>query len=251
MTSAATTSRRFGIGDVIAALKPDFPDVTISKIRFLESEGLVQPQRTSSGYRKFSDTDVERLRFILTAQRDHYLPLKVIREHLGSADQRGESPGPIKSGGSKSRTRPTAVEAASIAGGLSANALEATAADARISRAELLEAAGLKEAQLAALESYGLVTSRGGSQFDATAVLIAQTVSDMMEFGIEPRHLRSFKVAADREVSLMAQVMTPMLKSRADDSRKKAQDKIRDLAALSIRLHAALVKAGLDEDVLG
>ena len=251
MTSAATTSRRFGIGDVIAALKPDFPDVTISKIRFLESEGLVAPQRTSSGYRKFSAADVERLRFILTAQRDHYLPLKVIRKHLGSADRRGESPGPIKSGDTKSRTRPSAVESSSTPDGFSATVFDAAGVDGRMSRAELLEAAGLKESQLAALESYGLVSSRGGSQFDATAVLIAQTVNDMMAFGIEPRHLRSFKLAADREVDLMAQVMTPMLKSRADDSRNRAQEKIRDLAALSIRLHTALVKSGLDEYLLG
>ena len=245
MTASATSTQRLGIGDVIAALKPEFPDVTISKIRFLESEGLVQPQRTASGYRKFAESDIERLRFILSAQRDHYLPLKVIREHLDSADRRGEAPAIIASGGATAMT-PTGTRARTSAN----RALEPDPTGGRVSRAELLEAASLTEGQLAALESYGLVTSRDGSRFDSTAVQIGKTVSDMMAFGIEPRHLRSYTVATDREVGLIAQVMTPMLKARAKDSRKHAQQNIRQLADLSVQLHSALVKAALDEDLL-
>ncbi len=251
MSSAAPSSTLLGIGDVIAALRTDFPDVTISKIRFLESEGLVEPQRTASGYRKFVEADVDRLRFILAAQRDQYLPLKVIREHLAEADRRGLMPEPIRSE-SPSPTKRAAGSRGGVSDG-SDGALtnsDELNGESRMSRHELLETAKLKESQLASLESYGLVTSRDGSQFDATAILIARTISDMMAFGIEPRHLRSFKVAADREVGLMAQVMTPLLKSRTAESRASAAAKIRDLAELSSQLHSALVKAGLDQDVL-
>lgn len=236
MSSTAPSSHLLGIGDVIAALRPDFPDVTISKIRFLESEGLVQPQRTASGYRKFVEADVDRLRFILAAQRDQYLPLKVIREHLAAA--------PSSSTLTTSRQSNAEPPHGDQPHG------DQPYGESRVSRDELLETARLKESQLAALESYGLVTSRDGSQFDSTAILIARTISDMMAFGIEPRHLRSFKVAADREVGLMAQVMTPLLKSRTAASRADAAAKIRDLADLSNQLHSALVKAGLDQDVL-
>ncbi|MGH3243750.1 MAG: transcriptional regulator FtsR, partial [Spirillospora sp.] len=130
------------IGDVLGLLRPDFPDITISKIRFLESEGLVEPQRSPSGYRKFADADVERLRFVLTAQRDHYLPLRVIRQHLQARD-RGENVPPL---GPQPR-RPRTLVAA-----------DTTAEDpaVRLTRRQLLDGAGIDEALLARLEEYGL-----------------------------------------------------------------------------------------------
>jgi DNA-binding transcriptional MerR regulator len=226
-----------GIGDVLAVLRPDFPDVSISKIRFLESEGLVAPQRTASGYRKFSHADVERLRYVLACQRDQYLPLKVIREHLEAIDRGLEPP-------ALGIETPRAPRALVSTDGLPDAEAFRPSAEVKLSRAELLESSGLPDAVLGQLESYGLVTRRG-SHYDAHALSVATTVAEMSAFGIEPRHLRTFKVAADREVGLVEQVVTPLLKARDPEGQDRADDAIRQLAALSVRLHAALVKAGL------
>jgi DNA-binding transcriptional MerR regulator len=226
-----------GIGDVLATLRPDFPDVTISKIRFLESEGLVSPQRTSSGYRKFSHGDVERLRYILACQRDQYLPLKVIREHLEAIDRGLEPP----TAGEGPRVPRALV---STDGMPSPESFRPSASDVRLSRGELLEASGLDEALLAQVESFGLIAKRG-THYDGESLVIAKTVAEMAAFGIEPRHLRTFKVAADREVGLVEQVVTPLLRQRDPDGQQRADDAIRELASLSVRLHSALVKAGL------
>ncbi|MDA8437058.1 MAG: MerR family transcriptional regulator [Actinomycetales bacterium] len=236
MTAVASRSL-MGIGDVLSALRPDFPDVTISKIRFLESEGLVQPERTSSGYRKFSHADVERLRYVLACQRDQYLPLKVIREHLEAID-RGLEP-------------PTGVEGPRVPRALvstdgmpSSDTFRPASSEVRLSRGEILEASGLDDALLTQLEGYGLITKRG-AHYDGEALTVASTVAEMSAFGIEPRHLRTFKVAADREVGLVEQVVTPLLRQRDPEGQQRADDAIRQLASLSVRLHAALVKAGL------
>ncbi|MBI1376165.1 MAG: MerR family DNA-binding transcriptional regulator [Frankiales bacterium] len=226
-----------GIGDVLAVLRPDFPDVTISKIRFLESEGLVAPQRTSSGYRKFSHADVERLRYVLACQRDQYLPLKVIREHLEAID-RGLEPAT----GTEGPRVPRAL--VSTDGLPTSETFRPGGADVRLSRKELLEASGLDDSVLAQLEGFGLVVKRG-THFDGEALVVASTVAEMSAFGIEPRHLRAFKVAADREVGLVEQVVTPLLRQRDPEGQQRADDAIRQLASLSVRLHAALVKAGL------
>jgi DNA-binding transcriptional MerR regulator len=226
-----------GIGDVLAVLRPDFDDVTISKIRFLESEGLVQPERTSSGYRKFSHADVERLRYVLACQRDQYLPLKVIREHLEAID-RGLEPATGVEG-------PRVPRSLVCTDGMpSSDAFRPAASEVRLSRGEILEASGLDDALLTQLEGYGLITKRG-SHYDGEALTVANTVAEMSAFGIEPRHLRTFKVAADREVGLVEQVVTPLLRQRDPEGRQRADDAIRQLASLSVRLHAALVKAGL------
>jgi DNA-binding transcriptional MerR regulator len=226
-----------GIGDVLATLRPDFPDVTISKIRFLESEGLIAPQRTASGYRKFSHGDVERLRYVLACQRDQYLPLKVIREHLEAIDRGLEPPT-----GSEGPRVPRAL--VSTDGMPSPDAFRPSTSDVRLSRGELLEASGLDEALLAQVESFGLVSKRG-AHYDGEALVIATTIAEMAAFGIEPRHLRTFKVAADREVGLVEQVVTPLLRQRDPEGQQRADDAIRELASLSVRLHSALVKAGL------
>jgi DNA-binding transcriptional MerR regulator len=239
--SATSASRSFlSIGEVLSQLRADFPDVTISKIRFLESEGLVEPERTSAGYRKFSHPDVQRLRYVLTAQRDHYLPLRVIKDHLEALD-RGLEPAAHPSTGP--RVPMTLVSSEGLPG---PEAFGKDATDIRLSRRELLETAELDEASLVQLEQYGLVSTRtGGTHYDGTSLSIARTVAEMSRFGIEPRHLRAFKTAADREVGLVEQVVTPLVRQRGPEARARAEEVARELAALSVRLHAALVKAGL------
>jgi len=223
------------IGEVLAKLRGDFPDITISKIRFLESEGLIEPQRTPSGYRKFTTPDLERLRYVLLAQRDNYLPLKVIKENLDALD-RGLEPAQVSGGSASPRMLPVDAEIAPSA--------FAEQSDLRLSRDELLKSAEITEEQLAELESYGLVSMRG-KHFDGDALMVAKVVGELSAFGIEGRHLRAFKAAADREVGLVEQVITPLLRQKNTDSKARAEEVAREIASLSIRLHASLVRAGL------
>src|SRR4051794_18609929 len=238
---AGRGSRAFmSIGDVLSQLRPDFPDVTISKIRFLEAEGLVEPERTASGYRKFSRDDLARLRYVLSAQRDHYLPLRVIKEHLEALD-RGLEPATPPGG---SPRVPRALVAAEGLPGPDAFVREVS--ELRLSRRELLDAAGLEDEQLQQLEQYGLVSVRAGANhYDGDALVIAKTVAEMARFGIEARHLRPFRSAADREVGLFEQVVTPLVRQRNPEARARAEEAVRELAALSVKLHATLVRAGL------
>ena len=240
MSARSTSRAALSIGEVLTQLRADFPDVTISKIRFLESEGLVEPDRTSAGYRKFSHADVHRLRYVLTAQRDHYLPLRVIKDHLDALD-RGLEPADHANAG------PRVPMALIATDGLPGpEAFGTDPAEVRLSRKELLDAAELDEAALGQLEQYGLVAPRPGSNhYDGTSLVVARTVAEMSRFGIEPRHLRSFKAAADREVGLVEQVVTPLVRQRNPEAKARAEEVARELAALSVRLHAALVKAGL------
>jgi DNA-binding transcriptional MerR regulator len=223
------------IGEVLSKLRADFPDVTISKIRFLESEGLIEPQRTPSGYRKFTSVDLERLRYVLLAQRDQYLPLKVIKDNLDALD-RGLEPSAQPGTSPKPRMVPldTAIAPSSFA----------EQSELRLSRAELLESAGISDEQLIELESFGLVQIKG-RYFDGDSLMIAKVVSELSSFGIEGRHLRAFKSAADREVGLVEQVITPLLRQKNPDSKARAEEVSREIASLSVRLHAALVRAGL------
>jgi DNA-binding transcriptional MerR regulator len=223
------------IGEVLSKLRGEFPDITISKIRFLESEGLIDPQRTPSGYRKFTIVDLDRLRYVLAAQRDQYLPLRVIKENLDALD-RGLTPA---SNGSTS----VAPRLATVDGDFAPSNFVHDS-QLRLSRIELLESSGLNEDQLVELESYGLVTIKG-RYYDADALSVARTVAEMAAFGIEGRHLRSFKTAADREVGLVEQVITPLLRQKSSDAQARAEEVQRELASLSIRLHAALVASGL------
>ena len=236
----AVPSRAFmSIGEVLATLRADFPDVTISKIRFLESEGLVEPERTPSGYRKFSRDDVARLRYVLSAQRDNYLPLRVIKSHLEAID-RGLEPPATPGGGPQV---PRALVVADGLPGPDSFAREST--ELRLSREELADAAGVEAAELDMLEQYGLVAARPGGYYDGDALVIAKTVAEMSRFGLEPRHLRAFRAAADREVGLVEQVVAPMVRQRNPEARGRAEEVARELGSLSVRLHAMLVKAGL------
>ena len=198
-----------GIGQVLAELRPEFPDISPSKIRFLEAEGLITPARAESGYRRFAVADIERLRFILTAQRDEYLPLRVIKERLDAlgGDEAGAAP-------------PVAM-----------------------TRSELLEATGADEEILAELEDYGLV--RRARLYGMEAVAVVRAAVAVREYGIEPRHLRAVKAAADREVSLVEQVVAPLARQRG--SREPALLAARDVAGHIARLHATLVEDGLSE----
>ena len=240
--AASARSGSFSIGEVLSRLRPEFPDVTISKIRFLEAEGLIEPQRAPSGYRKFGHDDVERLRFVLTAQRDHYLPLRVIKDHLDAIDQ--GLPPPALPGGGHASTPPPQIVGED--GQLAPSAFQQSGSDLRLNRTELIEAADIKAELLEQLESYGLITPRHGrDHFDEDALEIARIAGELAGFGLEPRHLRAFRTAADREVGLIEQVVAPLIRQRGLDSRARAEERTRELAALSVRLHALLVKSGL------
>jgi DNA-binding transcriptional MerR regulator len=218
------------IGAVLSRLRDEFPEVTISKIRFLEAEGLVEPQRTPSGYRKFGAADVDRLAYVLRVQRDHYLPLRVIREHLDALD-RGEPvalPGPGES-------------REVLDGSLEPE----VPARMRVGREELLAATGADADALAEWESYGLVVADGDGGYDAETVNIARLIVDLGRFGLEPRHLRAVRAAADREAGLVEQVVAPLRRHRNPQTRMHAEVTARELATLSVRLHAAMVQSVL------
>ena len=222
------------IGEVLSKLRPEFPDVTISKIRFLEAEGLIDPQRTPSGYRKFTNVDLDRLRYVLLAQRDAYLPLKVIKENLDALD-RGLTPPKVP--GSMPTVRLASTDPA---------ASDFPRSDLRLSREELLSSSKLSDDQLVEIEGYGLITPKGRF-YDGDALAIATSVAALASFGIEARHLRAFKTAADREVGLIQQVVTPMYKQKNTDSKARADELVKELSSLSVALHASLVRAGLNE----
>ncbi|MFJ1593921.1 MerR family transcriptional regulator [Kitasatospora albolonga] len=230
--TATADAHWVSIGTVLTRLREEFPEVTISKIRFLEAEGLVEPRRTPSGYRKFAPGDVERLAQVLRMQRDHYLPLKVIREHL-DALARGEQPALPSPGGQRD---------------LGDSVWESgpgAATVARIGRAELLAAAQVDEEQLAEWESYGLIVAAPEGGYDAEMVTVAKLVADLGRFGLEPRHLRAMRASADREAGLVEQLVAPLRRHRNPQTRAHAEATANELAELSVRLHAALVQTAL------
>jgi DNA-binding transcriptional MerR regulator len=238
------------IGAVLELLRPDFPDVTISKIRFLEAEGLVTPQRAASGYRRFTAYDCARLRFILTAQRDHYLPLKVIRSQL-DAQPDGELPA---FGSPYSAPRLVSVpgngDGASAAGsGAGTDTAAVAPPRIRLSREDLLERSGVDDELLTALLKAGVITTGPGGFFDEHAVVILQCARALSEYGVEPRHLRAFRSAADRQSDLIAQIAGPVVKADKAGARDRADDLAREVAALAITLHTSLVKSAV-RDVL-
>jgi DNA-binding transcriptional MerR regulator len=228
---------RLGIGKVLDELLPEFPDLTITKIRYLESEGLLEPERTSSGYRKFSFHDVERLRFILRQQRDKFWPLGYIRQVLDDMD-RGVAP-ETQPGGT------VRVPQLSLAedGLPTAETFTQPRSNARLSREELLESAGIDSATLDAIEEFGLISRRPSqTYYDGEALHVAALVAEFAELGVEPRHLRMFRAAADREFALFEQVVTP--RSRRLD-KEAAEHTVGELAALSVRLQTVLVRSRL------
>jgi DNA-binding transcriptional MerR regulator len=222
------------IGEVLAHLRPEFPDTTISKLRFLETEGLVEPQRTAAGYRKYTWGHLARLRYILTAQRDHYLPLRVIREHLAALD-RGEQPPGAR---------------ASMMAVVSEQPAAAGHDDVWLTRQELLDRAGVDSALLHDLERHGLIAPAPGGAYPADALAVVTAAARLAEFGLEARHLRPYRVSADREVGLFNQLVAPVVRQNDPAARARAAETVRELAALTQQLYAALVRAGL-RDTLG
>jgi DNA-binding transcriptional MerR regulator len=227
--SAEPARAYFGIGEVLAQLRAEFPDVSVSKIRFLETEGLIQPARSPSGYRRFAMADVERLRYILTAQRDRYLPLRVIKDQL---DAGGRDPGPRRVGRRPVLTDRPADPAAPL------------------TRRGLLDATGLDEARLAELEDFGLVR-RNGRQYGPDAVEAARAVVALDRYGVQARHLRVLRAAAERETALIEQVVAPMLRQRSPGARDRAGRTAREIAAITLQLHAALIEAALADAGFG
>ena len=231
------------IGAVLETLRPEFPDVTISKIRFLEAEGLVTPQRSASGYRRFSAYDCARLRYVLTAQRDHYLPLKVIKAQL-DAQPDGELPETAAFAFSAPRLVDVSGPRADEAG---AQAVPRN--PARLSREDVLESSGVADQLLTALVRAGVITAGPAGFFDEHAVVIAQCAKALAEYGVEARHLRAFRSAADRQSDLIAQIAGPVVKAGKAGARDRADDLAREVASLAITLHTALVKSAV-RDVL-
>ena len=203
------------IGQVLDELSSEFPDVSPSKIRFLEAEGLIQPLRSSSGYRRFSVADIERLRFILTAQRDEYLPLRVIKDRLDALDG-------------------TSLDGTGVGAAVPAVAM---------TRSELLAAAGAAEDLLAELEDYGLI--RRARSYGTQALSVLRSAVRLGEHGIQPRHLRAVKAAVERESALIEQAVAPL--TRQKGSREPALRAAQDIAGHIASLHAALIEDGLSE----
>ena len=284
------------IGEVLGILKPEFPDITVSKIRFLEGAGLVQPDRSASGYRKFSEDDVARLRFVLRAQRDQYLPLRVIRQRLtdlervGGLDASGappvqggpgpsveESPGagaePAAadmpgSGAAGARTAgagpagdgpagPGGAGAAvtdAPAGGQAGRATGAGFAaappsDAQFTRDELCRAAGATVEQLLELESFGLVSARGsgerGAWYGGDDLVLLRLARELADYGLEARHLRMYKLFAEREAALFEQVVAPLVRQRNPEARTRARDTIEALAQLGGRMRDLALRSAV------
>jgi DNA-binding transcriptional MerR regulator len=221
-----------GIGEVLVELRAEFPDISVSKIRFLESEGLITPARSPSGYRRFGPSDVDQLRFILTAQRDQYLPLRVIKERL---EQRS---GDIQrtSTGQRTSTDQRAGD-------------EQRAGNERtemVGRRELLEAAGIDDAALAELEAHGLVR-RVGRLYGQDALDVAATAAALASYGVQARHLRAVRTAVDRDTALIEQVVAPTLRQRSPHARDAAGRTAREIATLLLRLHRAMIESALAE----
>jgi DNA-binding transcriptional MerR regulator len=277
------------IGEVLGILKPEFPDITVSKIRFLEGAGLVQPERSASGYRKFSEDDVARLRFVLRAQRDQYLPLRVIRQRLADLEQvgglaaKGAPPGDPRAGpdaGAGGTAAPPGADPGAGPGGLAPGAGGAAVAqgagagaggaagaaaqpawtaggvfggaspsDAQFTRDELCRAAGATVEQLLELESFGLVSARGsgerGAWYGGDDLILLRLARELGDYGLEARHLRMYKLFAEREAALFEQVVAPLVRQRNPEARARARDTIDSLAQLGGRMRDLALRSAV------
>jgi DNA-binding transcriptional MerR regulator len=272
-----TTAPHRSIGEVLALLKDEFPDITISKIRFLESQGLLDPERTPSGYRRFYDKDVDRLRWILRQQRENFLPLKVIKGRLaeGLDVPADEEPAHAAPPQPAADTRPTpparapqpAVAPASMPAQPAPDAPRRVlpepalfaqrpimptyrGGDSAVSLTvdELAASCGLSVADIADLERFDLIEHRSiGATivYDEEALLVARLAAAFLSHGVEARHLRMYKVAADREAGVCEQVVSPIIRQRNPDARRHAIDTIADLTRLGEGLHAAMLRRAL------
>lgn len=220
------------IGEVLAELKREFPQVTASKIRFLEDKGLIIPQRTAAGYRKYTAADVNRLRFILSVQRDQYLPLKVIKDHLDAMD-RGETPDTLPGG---------APNAPQLVSNQMGEQVENRTRP--VSMAELQGMTGASADLVKQLISFGLIEAEG-ELFDAHSVQVTQSAVNLASHGVEPRHLRQFRLAAEREYSLIDTIVGADAKRQEVSARARAAEEARNIAEQCLKLHDALVQRAI------
>jgi DNA-binding transcriptional MerR regulator len=283
------------IGEILDDLRGDFPDISVSKIRFLESQGLISPERSPSGYRQFTDADLELLRWILRQQRDHYLPLKVIRRRL----KEGEGPGTeVDVAGAGVTGQPTATTASAVtaatapaAGRVAAASVAveearlklpepppteddvwlvsdgpdpaATSArasspggrpdelwpdggDARYSRNDLRQQAGLDERAMAELESFGLLPEAGPEGYGPEALDIAHTCAGFFAYGVEARHLRMYKRFAEQEAAVLGQVVPPV-SAKDPGAASRAVDSLNELARLGASLRLAMLRVSIGQ----
>jgi DNA-binding transcriptional MerR regulator len=229
------TRNYMSIGEVLVTLKTEFRDVTISKIRFLEGEGLINPERTASGYRKFLTSDVERLRKILRMQRDEYLPLKVIRERL-EAEEAAD--------GLAARPAPPSSD----------EEIAQPPIDLHMSAEELSAATGVDRERIHELENFGILCSHGlngDRYYDADDFVVLSIVRDLFKFGIEPRHLTMYRHFAQREASFLESIVLPMIRQRNPDARRAATESLSEMAVLSRKLKQALLRANLRQYLPG
>ncbi|MEE1622149.1 MerR family transcriptional regulator [Zafaria sp. J156] len=220
------------IGEVLSELSADFPQTTASKIRFLEEKGLITPQRTAAGYRKYTPGDIDRLRFILALQRDQYLPLKVIKDYLDTVD-RGERPEQLPGGITLAPRTVTEQLAHELAG----HTRDRT-------RAELQGATGAGTELIDELLAYGIIAEED-QRFDEHAVRIVAASVKLAAHGIEPRHLRPFRAAADRELGLVERAVAPLTTRRDVSSRARAAETAREISDACLALHSALVQGAI------
>lgn len=214
------------IGAVCDLLREEFPSISISKIRYLEDQKLVAPRRTGGGYRQYSPLDLERLRTILRLQRDEFLPLRVIRQELESSTT-------------------GAFSVANQAKQLKRAQLAEPAPTRRYTAEEIVATTGATPALLRSLEEYGLIGGRDG--FDETDREVVQTALELGSHGVEPRHLRIFRVAAEREAGLLEQLLAAGLRSRNPDRRREALESLESLAALASHMRHLMLISELRE----
>ncbi|MDY6794320.1 MAG: MerR family transcriptional regulator [Actinomycetota bacterium] len=226
------------IGDLLKSLKSEFPELTISKIRFLESEGLISPERTRSGYRKFSQADTQRLRFILKLQKEKYLPLKVIREKIGELESGKARAGDLVPG---------------MVGSLEMGEELATYNNATILKENIAQVLDVPLSFIETLEDYGLISSHEGDEgpyFDKTDVKILRIAKEFSRYGLEPRHMRMYENLTDREAMAFEQIIMPALKSNDAEAKRRALDNLLQLVNLSRELKDLLLKNRVKEHFL-
>jgi DNA-binding transcriptional MerR regulator len=222
-----TDSRSLSIGEVINLLRDDFPDVSVSKIRFLESQGLIDPGRSDSGYRQFDQEDLARLRFILQQQRDHFLPLKVIKSKL-TLWERGED----------------------LATRIAEPASNLESKGEPLSRDDLLRRSGLSSAQLDELIEVGVLRPMGDPEvFAPDSGIVATEAKRLMDQGLEPRHLRTIRHSVDREADLLRQLAAPLLRAHNPEARARARDLL-ELSGGSVQaMHRAMLEDELKQQI--
>jgi DNA-binding transcriptional MerR regulator len=229
------------IGEVLVSVKAEFPDITISKIRFLEAEGLIEPERTPSGYRKFYAQDVEKLRSILRMQRDEYLPLKVIKERLlKGEDEADEHP----------EDGLGAVSRSDREGATAESEIAEAPTGLQMSIEEMSAATGVDRDKIRELESFSIICSHGPENaryYDGEDYILLSIVKDFFAYGIEPRHLTMYKHFADREADFFQAIVAPTLRQKNPEARRTASRTLADLSVTSRKFKQALLRTNLQE----